>query len=212
MSETYSKTLLRAFVDAFVTRSKSLGLSPFNRRNIAERAFAGNNRKNAKSRLSECCSPRSPRPLDARALATVLDACRESLRLQYVKLGDPDPDGKVSDDEGNVCRALRLTDSGRVHLDDFRLNRCLENAETVADIGLPDLIAWRDGSFGFSNELESIQARSIALLEELFPRIAAASSDEERLRFATVAVNVAMLNHPASRWHERAFDLALAGV
>ena len=130
-----------------------------------------------------------------------------ALRAQYRACNEPFPDAKASAFEKGVCKQLGMVCADYVTVEDFRTDRRIELASNLADLGLPDILEWRQDQFGFAADLASVQDRSVALLESLLPAISQ-SSVERRLRLLHFAVSIACLNHPGSKRHEEAIQLA----
>jgi hypothetical protein len=213
-----SKSTLKGFLDAVVERSASLQYGAFTLARIARTVFPQASRKlerdNARSRLWECYSPRHPRPLKAVHLQAILNACRNLLREQYQSpaLRNRNADRELTEFERDLCKRLGFKNSGRATVDDFRLDERVEHAATPAEFGIPDVVEWREGSFDFAARLKATQSHSIETLEELVPRIASTDNDEKRLRLLQVALSISALNHPGTRFHDRAFELALVAA
>jgi hypothetical protein len=211
MPELFSKSLLKALIDDFVTHSKLLKSFKFTRSDIACAVFENSDPENAKTRLWERCSTKSPRPLDAADLISIINACRSLLHDQLVQLDQPGPASLIAEFEKRVCRKLNFAGE-RATIDDFRIDRRQADALSEADFGVPDILSWHDQTFGFAQELRVIQERSVQTLPEVIDQIVRESDDRRRTKLLHVALSIACLNHPGTPGHETAYNLALTAA
>ena len=211
MPELYSKSLVKAFIDDFVAHSRGWKSFRGTRSAIACAVFPGSDPDNAKTRLWECYSTKSPRPLDAANLVSILNACRSLLHDQLTRLNQPSVEQVISDFEKGACRKLNFA-GNRATLDDFRIDRRRTDALSEADFGVPDVLTLNDDTFGFIRELSIIQERSVQVLDEVIDQIVRESDDHRRVKLLRVALSIACLNHPGTPWHETAYNLALTAA
>lgn len=209
--ELFLKSRFRNFIGEFVEHSKSLKRGKFTRDAIAQLIFPNSDPAYAKSHFSACYRDNSARELDAGTLLTALDVSRSLLLKQLQALDRPAPESELAEFEKSVCRSLKFGGT-RATLDDFRIDRCHAEAISAEDFGVPDILAWGDQTFGFYRELAAIQERSVRSLRELVHRIAREDDDRRRIKLLQVACSIASLNHPGTRWHETAFNLALTAA
>lgn len=199
MSAPYAGSLLAAFVDAFVAKSATLTRRPFNRKTIAARAF--DRSPPPESRMARCCSADTGRHLTEPVLQAIVDACRRLLVAQFQENGVLTPESRAAEFERDVCRQLRLSPTGRAQPADFDLTHRLETATTAAEFGLPDVMAWQEGSFSFGDHLRTTQARSVDVMKSLVPYLARTADPVRQLALFGVVLSAAAINHPGTRWH-----------
>jgi hypothetical protein len=207
MSTRYAGTALAAFVDEFIARSSTLRQKQFNRKSIAYRAIGRS--QNAIARMAKCCSLDAGRHLTAPILAAILDGCRDLLAEQLRANGVSDPEFDVATFERDICEQQTLSPTGRAEPDDFNLTQRFEAAMTAAEFGIPDILAWQEGTFAFNEKLRTTQARSVEVMKYLVPRIARTHDASRKLDLLAVTLSIAALNHPGTRWHDSMRRLAL---
>jgi hypothetical protein len=203
MAEALNKSLLRAFANEFVSHSESLSFHSFAEANIAAKAFPNSSRANAKSRLSAALSP-AGRPLTRGLARSVLEGCRKALQAQYAALGKFET--AADQFESAICRKMNFS-ANRATPHDFRADRLLESVRRPEDLGFPDLMEWLDGSYQAAARLNDLQRHSIEMLREIIPLISRAESDERRLDLLQIAISIAAVHHPGTRWHELAYNM-----
>ena len=120
-----------------------------------------------------------------------------------------DPDQRVAVIEREICAELGIRAVGLAEPKDFCLSTRLEKATTAADFGVPDLVAWETGTFGFSGALRRVQAHRATVLDELLPLMKRTEDPEHRLNLLGVAISIALLHQPGSRDHAAAYNRAL---
>lgn len=208
MSATYSKSILKAYVEAFIQHSRSLRYWSFNRTQIAAEVFPTQAPQNAKSHFSAACSTANPRPLTAHEIKATLATCRKLLLDQLRRLDAEHPERIVDDFERQLCRQLRFRSPLRAGVDDFLWDDRLADAKTPAEFGLPDIAKWESYPFDFS-QVVAARSYSIELLEEITAHLAAADDAEDRISLLHTAICAAALHYPGSPHHERALNLSL---
>jgi hypothetical protein len=209
MAVLFRRGPIDVFITDFVAHSKSLKRGKFTKENIGELVFPGN--QHPKIRLWECYAEKSTRALDGANLQSILDACRQLLRDQLKSLGESDPNAGVAAFEKRVCRKLNLRPA-KATPDDFRFDTCSAEALSVADFGIPNILDWPNETFPSLDDLQAVQDRSIPTLREVVDHITRETDDHRRIKLLHIAVSILYVNHPGTRWHDTAINLALTAA
>lgn len=214
MEDTFSRSLLSAFVSAFIAESHRLARrrgvddSRFFQYHIGHAVLDTESERNAKIHFSQMLRPHSRQRIRAEHVERALAECRRLLRNQLRGLSVRSPDLELARIERDICSSLRL--KGAVaSVDDFRQARLLETAKSPEDFGFVDVIAWRDGTMGFVERLRQHQDRSLVVLQELTTQIAIITDIRRKIELMHAALAIASINHPGSRHHTAITDLAL---
>jgi hypothetical protein len=204
-----SGSLLHAFLTNLTTHFRGID-EGFLRDKVAQRAFGQH--ASAKARLSKCCSPNTDRHLTVGTLHIILDATHEVL-VQHLKAQQyPDPEQSALGMQRQACQLIGIPDRDRPRPLDFSMEARFDSARTPEEFGLPNIMAWTDGTFGFAENLKQVQSRSVEVMRYVSERLQRTHNRESQLELLSIMPSIAAINHPGTRWHETMVSHTIAAA